>query len=429
MKLLYTLVAVLCAQLSFAQTNKLLIRNVNVISMASATEQMEQGMDVYISDGKIEKISPASKKKPANTKIIDGTGKYLIPGMADMHVHLPRANAYFNTKQFLNMQLACGITCMRQMRGLPQDLPLRDSIKDGLVTGSDLYVSTPFFRNTKVFDAKACYDSLKLYKKQGYDLVKYLWGMNESQYDSFNNMAKELGFKVAGHAAAGSLAFAVKQGEHIEHIDPFVNAYKKDSNLFWKTIDEMAQKQLFTCPDAHWYNTVGMHIPVATKMKFAGMEYLHDTLKQRFRKEEDEAALKFYNAVPVKMAKYIIEDSTNVAIYKYLLPKMYAKGVPILISPGDGDYVIPGFSYVEELRFFVASGLTPYKTLRCATYNAADFFGEVDKWGTVTVNSAANLVLLNANPLDDINNVTKVDATILHGKVLKPGKLLSVVKK
>lgn len=429
MKLLYTLVAVLCTQLSFAQTNKLLIRNVNVISMASATEQMEQGMDVYISNGKIEKVTATTNKKPAGTKIIDGTGKYLIPGMADMHVHLPRAKAFFNTQQFLNMQLACGVTCMRQMRGLPQDLLLRDSIKGGLITGSDLYVSTPFFRNTKVFDAKACYDSLKLYKKQGYDLVKYLYGMNEAQYDSFNNMAKELGFIVAGHAAAGSLAFAVKQGEHIEHIDPFVNAYKKDSNLFWKTIDEMARKQLFTCPDAHWYNTVGMHVSIETKMRFAGMEYLPDTLKQNMRKEEDEAALKFYNVVPVKFAKYVLEDSTNVAIYKYLLPKMYAKGVPILISPGDGDYVVPGFSYIEELRLFVASGLTPYKTLRCATYNAADFFGEVDKWGTVTANSAANLVLLNANPLDDINNVTKVDATILHGKVLKPEKLMKGIKK
>lgn len=410
------------------KNDKLLIRNVNVISMVSAFEQVDRGMDVYIKDGVISRISPASKSLPRNTRVIDGTGKYLMPGMADMHVHLPHGNSYFNTRQFLNMQLACGITCMRQMRGLLQDIALRDSIKEGLVQGSDLYVSTPFFKNRKDFDAKAIRDSLLLYKKQGFDFIKYLYGMNEGQYDTFNAIAKKTGFKISGHAAAGNLSYAVKQGEHVEHIDPFVALYKKDSVLFWKTIDEMAQKHLFTCPDVQWYNTVGLHIPFSDKTRFTGMEYLPDTLKQSLEKGEKERALKYLSVSPGKLARYITDDSTNIAIYKYLLPKMYAKGVPILVSPGDGDLIIPGFSYLDELRIFVASGLTPYKTLRCATYNAADFFGETDKWGTVTVNSAANLVLLSANPLDDINNVTKTDVILLHGKVLKREDLLKKLK-
>lgn len=425
MKYLFTLLALFSLPHVFAQktNNRLLIRNVNVISMATTTEKIDKGMDVYIKDGKISNIAPSSNNNPKNTTIIDGTGKYLIPGMADMHVHLPRSGNYFNTHDFLKMQLACGITTMRQMRGLPQDLVLRDSIRNGIVIGGDLYVSTPFFKNMEDFNAKAIADSLALYKKQGFDLVKYLYGMKEGQYDTFSTLAKQAGFIVAGHAAAGNLAFAVKMGEHVEHIDPFVNIYKKDSNQLWKTLDEMAAKKLFTCPDVHWYYTVGRHIRVSTKMKFTGMEYLHDTVKQQMEKEEKELLIKYYNADPIKFAGYILDDSTKIAIYQYLLPKMYAKGVPLLISPGDGDYIIPGFSYVDELKIFVASGLTPYQTLRCATYNAADFFRETEKWGTVTTNSIANLILLNANPLEDINNVTKIEATILHGNVLKPGDL------
>jgi hypothetical protein len=415
---------------TYAQkTNEnIIIRNVNVISMASANESIDNAKDVYIKKGVIDKIVVTGSSTPKNTMVIDGTGKYLMPGMADMHVHLPREKSTFKTKDFMLMSLANGVTTMRQMRGLPQDLLLRDSIKKGLVLGSDLYVSTPFFRRTDTFNAKACNDSLTLFKKQGYDLVKYLYGLNESQYDSFQSMANKLGFIVAGHAAAGRLDFAVKEGEHVEHIDPFVKLYKKDTVLFWQTIDDMAAKHLFNCPDVFWYNTVGYHVTTKERMAYPGMEYVPDTTKQQWEKEEREQALRFFNSSPMKFAHYIINDSSNIAIYKYLLPKMYNKGVSLLISPGDGDYVNPGFSYVEELKIFVASGLTPYQTLRCATYNAADFFKQTDKWGTVAENKAANLLLLNANPLEDISNVNKTQAIILHGKVLHKDELMQMVK-
>ncbi|MBS1772816.1 MAG: amidohydrolase family protein [Bacteroidetes bacterium] len=426
MRSIFTCLMMMATLYVSAQKNTLVIRNVNVISMASAEQKVDNAMDVYIKNGVISKITITNSSTPKNAIVIDGTGKYLMPGMADMHVHLPRAKSIFNTKQFLLMTLGHGVTAMRQMRGLPQDLLLRDSIKKGLVLGSDLYVSTPFFKRTDTFDAKSCYDSLALYKKQGYDLVKYLYGMNESQYDSFQTMANKLGFIVAGHAAAGKLDFAVTEGEHVEHIDPFVKLYKKDSVLFWQTIDAMAAKHLFNCPDVFWYNTVGYHVTTKERMKYPGMEYVPDSTKQQWEKEERDQALRFFVSTPVNFAKYIINDSTNVALYKYLLPRMYNKGVPLLISPGDGDYVNPGFSYVEELKIFVASGLTPYQTLRCATYNAADFFKQTDKWGTVTENKAANLLLLNANPLEDINNVNKTDAIILHGKVLKKDELMKM---
>jgi imidazolonepropionase-like amidohydrolase len=432
MKHIYTIafLAVLSVTAYAQKTNdNIIIRNVNVISMSTPTESVDKGKDVYIKKGVIDKITATGTSTPKNTTVIDGSGKYLMPGMADMHAHLPRAQSVFNTKDFLLMTLAHGVTAMRQMRGLSQDLLLRDSIKKGLVLGSDLFVSTPYFKRTDTFNAKACNDSLTLFKKQGYDLVKYLYGMNESQYDSFQAMANKLGFIVAGHAAAGKLEFAVKEGEHVEHIDPFVKLYKKDTVLFWQTIDAMAAKHLFNCPDVFWYNTVGYHVTTKERMAYPGMEYVPDTTKQQWVKIERDQASRFFESTPLKFAQYIINDSTNMAIYKYLLPKMYNKGVSLLISPGDGDYVNPGFSYVEELKIFVASGLTPYQTLRCATYNAADFFKQTDKWGTVTEHSAANLLLLNANPLEDITNVNKTEAIILHGKVLHKDELLQMVKK
>jgi hypothetical protein len=424
-----TILALLSIGAYAQKTNEnIIIRNVNVISMASANESVDKDKDVYIKKGVIDKIVATSSSTPKNTTIIDGTGKYLIPGMADMHVHLPREKAVFHTKEFLLMTLANGVTTMRQMRGLKQDLLLRDSIKRGLVLGGDLYVSTPYFKRTDTFNAKACSDSLTLFKKQGYDLVKYLYGLNESQYDSFQTMANKLGFIVAGHAAAGKLEFAVKEGEHVEHIDPFVKLYKKDTVMFWQTIDEMAAKHLFTCPDVFWYNTVGLHVTTRERMRYPGMEYVPDTTKQQWEKEEHDYAVKYFEGYPVQFAKNVINDSTNVAIYKYILPRMVNRGVALLISPGDGDYITPGFSYLDELKVFVSSGLTPYQTLRCATYNAADFFKQTDKWGTVAENKVANLLLLNANPLEDISNVNKTEAIILHGKVLHKDELMQMVK-
>ena len=414
---------------------KTVIRNVNVISIDAAKPQVMQQQDVIIEHGIIKKIKATSGNTYKGYEIVDGSGKYLIPGLADMHVHLPNKNSVFQNREFQLLNLLSGITTMRQMRGKHADLELRDSIRNGTILGCNMYVSTPFYRNGKTFSATECRDSLVKYKQQGCDFVKDLYGLSYTQYDTLVSVATSLHLKVVGHAPKNDLQKAVAANQlTIEHIDPFTALYKKDSNLFWNVIDTMVRKHLYTLPNLEWYIASGPQTSMEVKRSYYeknayGMSFLPkdslDALIQAYTTED----LAFYKKNPIAFAKYIIEDSMQVVTYKHLLGRMHKRGVQFLISATSGDFIIPGYNCIDEMNLFAEAGIAPYDILKCATCNAAACMEESSKWGTITESKRADLVLLAANPLEDINNLRKVDATIINGNVLSHQYLLQELKK
>jgi Amidohydrolase family len=406
-----------------------IIRSVSIIPMTSSLESIEHNRDVYIQDGIISKITTASRSYPKNTLVIDGTGKYLLPGMIDMHAHLPRADDTFSTRDFLLLNLLNGITTLRQMRGEFQDLVLRDSIRKNLLIGGDIFVSSPYFRNGKTFTSKACLDSLIKFKKDGFDFLKYLYGLTDAQYDTLNSMAYKLGFKLTGHTPPGGLKKAVESKQwSIEHTDPFIKLYQKDSIDFWNTIDKMSEYHLFACPDLKWYDVQGSHKALKDKLAQYGNQYWSSQTKERLEKTEKEWILDEALKNPGSFAQLIRNDQSDIDIYRRLLPRLHNKGIPLLISAGAGDFILPGFAYVDELLNFSSSGISNYATLRCATYNAAECLGQLNTIGTIEPGKRADMILLTANPLTTMENIKMIDMIVLRGKTFTPAELEKMIK-
>ena len=430
---LFVSLLLLASYSSFSQ-EKTVIKNVSIISFDPDAAPVVRNQDVYLAKGIIEKIKPTGTGKDKGYTVVDGSNKFLIPGMADMHVHIPRKTAQIQTKPFYLLNLLNGFTTVRQMRGNASDLALRDSIRKGSILGSNTYVSTPFFRDNDSFTSVACRDSITRYKQQGYDFVKYLWGLKPAQYDTLVSITASLNMKLTGHAPGNDLEKAVNGNQHtIEHIDPFVSLYQKDSNLFWKTIDKMAGKGLYHCPNVVWYQITGSQNPLEKKREVYehnayGIDFLPKDSLDVLMKEVENALVSFYRKNPVAFAKGITKSDDYLTVYKSLLGRMQKRGVKLLISATSGDFIIPGYTNIDEMAIFVAAGITPYETLKCATYNAAECMGETATWGCVAAGKRADLVLLSADPLDNIENLRKVDATILHGRVLTHDYLLKELK-
>jgi imidazolonepropionase-like amidohydrolase len=426
---LIAIVAFYCPVFARKTTGKYVIKNVNLISADPAKPMLQAAQDVFISGGIIKKISSS----PGNYKgyeIIDATGKYLIPGMADMHAHLPREKSTIQNRKYHLLNLLNGVTTVRQMRGKTADLAVRDSIQKGWMTGCNMYISSPPFFWDKNFSETLCRDSFLSFKKQGYDFIKYVGGLPVQQFDTFASVAASVNMKLTGHAPANDLARAVDYNMHsIEHISPYVSLYQKDSTLFWNTIDKIASKGLYYCPNFRYYSIEGSHTPIDIKKKIDGLSYLPDTIIAQMEKEHRDYIVNTSTLKPVTLAKYIISDSTAVAIAQKLLPAMYARGIKIVVSPASGEFFVPGFSFIEEMEILVSSGLTPYEALKCATSVSAECLGASSKWGTISENKQANLVLLSSNPLDNISNLKKTEATIINGKYLNRDFILNELKK
>ncbi|MBC8083599.1 MAG: amidohydrolase family protein [Hymenobacter sp.] len=379
--------------------------------------QVIQNQTVLIKDGIIQQIGPLSKVVvPKGATVVNGKGHYLMPGLADMHAHLPGAEGtQHRLDDYLRLNLACGVTSLRSMRGDPAHLRLRDSLRRTGVLSPRLYLGTPVLTRDKSFTARKGQQLLRTYQASGYDFVKYLGGLTPAVYDSVLEQAHELGFRVAGHAPASGLSGAIAHHQaSIEHVEAFIAAYRQDWAQFERHAQQMAHDTLFTCPDLFWYQAAWLQVLPAQLEQLPGLAYVAPAIRAQWAAGQltTRAELTGQNELSAKVA----EGAAALAVYRQALRKMQRAGVPLLISPGDGAYVVPGYGMAEELKLFVAAGLTPYQALRAATYNAAWFFGEQNRRGTLEVGKQADLVLLEDNPLTDIRNISRVTGVAVNGK-------------
>jgi len=381
---------------------------------------------VLIENGKIRAIGDAGKVRlPAGTATVDGTGKYLLPGLIDMHAHLPgKEGTAHLLDAYFRLNLACGVTGLRSMRGDASHLRWRDSLRRNASPAPHLYLATPFFtRRDKPYAASRALPLLRGYQASGYDFVKYLGGMTAPQYDSLLADARQVGLKVAGHAPRSGLRGAVAaRMASIEHIEAFAEAYQRDSVEFKQLAAQMAANHLFTCPDLFWYEATGLQYSLDRLQHQPGIAYVAPGLRRDWQAwGEAESQLLLPAGVPSAAHTQL---TVTLHAYRQAFRLMHEAGVQFLVSPGDGPYVVPGFGMAEELELLVGHGLSPYEALRAATYNAAAWFGETARRGAVAPGQAADLVLLDANPLENVANVRRVHGVVLAGQWLPASQLL-----
>lgn len=415
------------------------IVNVTVISMEH--EEAKAGQSVLVKDGRIAAVGPrASMAHVPSAIVIDGTGKFLMPGLADMHVHLQRESSLESDNWLIDLLLANGITTVRNMWGVPEHLALRKAIEEGKMIGPTIYTAgtildgrPPMWPGTEVVETPAEVDTaLADQQAAGYDFVKVYSQLSTQAYHAIIEGARIRHLKVVGHVPlAVGIEEAIKAGQYsIEHLDGYIKAIEAvDSPVFGKDdwysqmvgygyidpqkLDRMANLTrdagTWNCPTLV---TMSKWLPPAEKDKLRhqpGVQFVPTEVLNSWETMADRQMRSFSRLDMLKLRR---AEAARGDIVRSLA-QHGAKIVAGTDTPA--PFVVPGVSLHEELAKLVAAGLTPYEALRSATYNAAELMGQSDEFGTITVGKRADLLLLDANPLNQISNSTKISGIVLKG--------------
>lgn len=411
MRLLTSLLTLALALPSLAQT--VVFRDVNVISMTSSKVEKKT---VVVSDGKIGSILKPGVmfKLPEGSVVVDGSGKYLIPGLAEMHGHIPPLGSPPGLlSDVLTMYLANGITTVRGMLGHPQQLTLRENARKDIVVSPNLYLAGPAFNDQNIGSPQHAMDKVREQKEEGWDLIKVHEGLTVEEYDAMAKTAKEVGMRFGGHVPeAVGLVHAIDMGqETFDHMDGYLEYLggdkgKIDEKKLAAIVKKSKEAGVWIVPTSALWAVLYNGIPLETLKSYDELKYI------------PEGAVATWVKLYEGRAEQTAAVSKNVlANRQRILSALYKGGVKILMgTDAPQQFSLPGFSLQRELLYMRDAGMSPYDILKSGTVNPGQYFAKQDSFGTIETGKRADLVLLNANPLTDIRNVSKIEGVMVRGK-------------
>lgn len=423
-----------------SKSTTIVFKSVNVIPMDK--EMVLQNQDVIVKDGKIIAIEETGKiNYDKNVVLIDGEGKYLIPGLAEMHAHVPPSDDTQQMKDVLLLYTLKGITTIRGMLGHPKHLQLREQLKKGEIVGPHFYTSGPSFNGNSVKSPEAAEAMVVEQKNAGYDFFKLHPGLSRANFDALAKKAKEVGMRYAGHVSYDVGVWrAIESGyASIDHLDGFVEALvpgvesiaEQDRGLFALYIGTKADvSKIPALTKALRENNIWVVPTQALAERWASPQ----KSAEAFAKDPDmvymnEKTLSNWINAKNNLVKNPAYDSTSamawIELRRKLIKACQDDGVGLL-SGSDAPQVfdVPGFSLHQELQYMVASGLTPYQALVSSTVNVAKYFDQKDA-GTIKPGNVSDLVLLNGNPLTDISNTANIEGVMIGKKWLSKDSINS----
>jgi imidazolonepropionase-like amidohydrolase len=435
----------------------LVLTNVNVIDVRNGN--LFPNMMVVIRKGQIDSVAKVGMIAPSHKmRVVNASGKYLIPGLWDMHAHSAGGPAAaWDAKIILPLYLANGITGIRDMGGNPDLLASRkESIERGELLGPHLVIAGSFLNGGKSDaqtvavntpqEGRAAVDTLK---KRGMDFIKILSGISREVYFAIAEESAKQKIRFAGHVPDSvSAAEAAEAGQRsIEHLSGILLACstreeelrqqkltaiaKGDSEAYTaaeiqetETYSPEKAQKLFTQLNQHatwqvptliWDHTSG-NLDQLRGAPDPRLKYVPASVVREWQ------AVKRANPGSLAQAKKIAARHLEV------VRDMHRVGVLMLAGTDSPDpYVFPGFSLHEELELLVQAGFTRAQALRAATFDPAVFLGKVNQYGSVEKGKVADLVLLDDSPLDDIRSTRKIAAVIVGGRYYSREQLDSML--
>jgi imidazolonepropionase-like amidohydrolase len=421
---------------------EIVIKSVNIISMEN--DQIQPDQTVVIRNGKITAIGK-SLQYGKDALVIDAKGKYLIPGLAEMHAHVPPIDDIEPMKDVLRLFAFNGITTIRGMLGHPRHIELRTKIQSGEILGPRFYTSGPSANGNSV---KSVEDAIKLVKDEkamGYDFIKLHPGLTKETFAALSKAAQEVDMPYAGHVSYNVGVWMAAEAKYatIDHLDGMVEALVSDieniteqqNGLFGMFSSEKADesripKVLKALKDNNVWLVPTQALAERWFAPAATPELMNSAPEMKYM--DVKTRENWMNSKKTLMANpQYNSDKINkfIALRRKLILESHKNGVGILLgSDGPQIFNVPGFSIHHELQYLVDAGLTPYQALQSGTVNVAKFYNAPDR-GTIKIGNVADLVLLNANPLSDINNTTAIEGVMLNGKWLSKKYIDEELKK
>ncbi len=411
--------------------------NVNVVPMDS--ERVLRNQTVIVHDNVIETIGDSGQVQVrAEAVVVDGTDHYLMPGLTDMHVHIEYENDML-------LMVANGVTSVRNMWGntgrklwwgMPDQLELRRHIEAGALFGPTIYTAGPIMEGSPAFHPMVepfdlpgeARKSVIWQAQQGFDFIKVYDHLSPEVYQAVMETAVANDIPVVGHVPfAVGLDGVLASGQvTIEHLAGYIDSDEATFIIPQDQLDDYAEKTR----EAGVWNVVTLSEYPKSKETPAGMERLQNQPGMVYVSPGVRFLTPFFYTMTSRSHTYLGIDYPRrmTELNRQMVEALHEAGAGILLGTDAAQaYHIPGFSIHEELVLLVDAGLTPYEAIEAGTRNAAVVMEKLDEFGTIEAGKRADMILLAANPLDDVGNIQKRMGVMLNGRWLTEAQLQAML--
>ena len=391
---------------------------------------------VVVVDGRITEVGAAGDVMLGRgATVIDGTDQYLMPGLAEMHAHVPPGDnpPRDAVEDLLFLYVANGITTIRGMLGSDYQIPLADELEQSQLLGPNFYVAAPSLNGTTAPTAEAAEGLIRAAKESGYDLMKIHPGIPLDAWDRMAEVAEEVNLTFGGHVPADvGLVHAIETGmSTVDHLDGYVQAIASDNvqaqvnagtislgglvegvdegklaEIVQLTIDN----DVYVVPTMYlWENLYGFPDADAI-LSQPEMKYVSQSQRDAWRRQSEGNA----RGGEEEVAAYL-------ALRKQVLKGLSDAGAGILMGTDSPQmFNVPGYALHRELQVVAEAGISNYEILKSGTAWVGKYVAdhlELDgSFGTVAAGQRADLVLLGSNPMDDLENLTDRVCVMVRGR-------------
>ncbi|MEZ6097107.1 MAG: amidohydrolase family protein [Pirellulaceae bacterium] len=447
-----------------AQDEQRIIRilNVNIVDVVDGSIKPNQ--DVLIKEGKITAVETSAELNPnSGETTIDGTNRFLIPGLWDMHVH------WYDYKRCALFPLN-GVTGIRVMSGIPFHRTWSSQFDSNKSIGPEMVIASPIIDGPNPIwpgsmEAASADDAVRIFQqclKLKPDFLKVYSLLPRDAYFKLAELARAEGIPFSGHVPYTVSILEASDAGHaaMEHLYEFAIACSSEE-------EELRKMQREAMPDPQNPRTYFDDKEVlGTVMRRAIASFDEAKAQDVFAKLAKNKTwqcptltvirnMAYLNTETVQSnpdVKYFAESvrkslaptpeqfNRNDDFYKHnqrifefnrrLIKPLHDAGVPLLAGTDClNPFCLPGFSLHDELELLVEAGLSPTESLRTATINPAIFLGKTDSHGSIEPGKVADLVLLDANPLENIGSTRKIHAVVLNGRLITNEQRIAELKK
>jgi hypothetical protein len=415
---------------------------VNVLPMVGPDGPVVlENQTVVVSGRRVSSINPTDEVElDDEVEVIQADGQYLMPGLTEMHGPLPSRFLWpTDARNLMFLYVANGVTTVRGVQDNQAHFTLRKQIARGEVIAPRLFLGSPAMGGESVTTSEQAEQRVREYRQSGYDFVEVDEGLASEVYDVMAAMALEEGIRFGGHVPDQvGLLRALDAGQaSFDHLDNYLQALTteedqsvalSDPDSVGALLDVIDEDRLSLLVDA----TRAAGARVVPTMELWESVLFGDWSVSELRAERPE--LRYMPPETVDVWARAFDDRLVGAdrlvnrrvreLRRTIFQALHEGGVSLLLGTDSPQiFNVPGFSMHHEMALWVELGMTPYEVMETITRGVADYFGVADDSGSVAVGHRADLLLLTANPIEDIGNVARRAGVMVNGRWLSEAQI------